>query len=794
MTSGPHLHRKPGGGGARAAKAGRARAGPDPSAAGRAVRMSAGLPRLVLLVLFGLLVVVLARTAWVSDDAYISFRSADNLVNGYGLRWNVAERVQAFTNPLWTLVFAALYVATKDAFAVAIGLSLVLSLAVAGLVSLRWVRDPWAGAAALALLLSSRAFVDYSSSGLENPLIHLLLVTFFLVGRVEPPSRRLLVQSLIAGLAAFNRLDSVVILLPALVWSWWSTPRRFTGLRGVVTGFAPFILWEAFATFYFGSPVPNTAFAKLSTGIPSSELMAQGLRYFANSFATDPLTLLTIACGLAAGLIVRTPARLAAVAGIALHLAYTAKVGGDFMSGRFFASPCLLAVMLLVATPLPRPALVWPAVAVSAIAIGFAAPHPNLTSGRSFGGKRAELVDPNGIADERRVYFVSGGWLNEATGVQKPCSPARADGLLARASAHRLAVAGAIGMAGFFAGPGLYMVDFHALADPFLARLPIVERDPLYATFCAGLIPSRPAADWRIGHFLRALPAGYLATLACGENRITDRRLGELYDRIALVTRGPLTDPRRLREIVRLNLGTYDHFARQGALREWREPDWGEVLACRPDAADALVKQALTGSAQTVKRDLAGLRSALARRPDDPSVLMALGRKLSQVNDPVAAAEAFTRATELIPTHAPAWHCLGVTLAILGDSRRAMAAFREVVRIDPTQDEGFSNLAVLLMNAGRSEEAESLFRRAVSLNDGIAAPWFHLATIRQQRGDLEEATTMLRRALVCEPDNPTVIMGLANALATAGKQAEAAQLFERARRPAPPDTAGPGGR
>ena len=37
--------------------------------------------------------VVIAQ-AWVSDDAFITFRVIDNFVNGHGLRWNVDERVE----------------------------------------------------------------------------------------------------------------------------------------------------------------------------------------------------------------------------------------------------------------------------------------------------------------------------------------------------------------------------------------------------------------------------------------------------------------------------------------------------------------------------------------------------------------------------------------------------------------------------------------------------------------------------------------------------------------------------
>ena len=39
------------------------------------------------------------------DDAYISFRYADNLVNGHGLVFNPGERVEGITNLLWTVLF-----------------------------------------------------------------------------------------------------------------------------------------------------------------------------------------------------------------------------------------------------------------------------------------------------------------------------------------------------------------------------------------------------------------------------------------------------------------------------------------------------------------------------------------------------------------------------------------------------------------------------------------------------------------------------------------------------------------
>ena len=55
----------------------------------------------VIIVSFAVIafVLVLINTAWIGDDAYISFRTIDNFTNGYGLTWNLNERLQTFTDP-----------------------------------------------------------------------------------------------------------------------------------------------------------------------------------------------------------------------------------------------------------------------------------------------------------------------------------------------------------------------------------------------------------------------------------------------------------------------------------------------------------------------------------------------------------------------------------------------------------------------------------------------------------------------------------------------------------------------
>ncbi len=125
---------------------------------------------LTMLVL--LFLVVLIRTAFVCGDSYISFRTTDNLVNGYGLRWNISERVQAFTNPLWTFIISGFYYFTRDIYATVINTSIFLSLLTYYLVAFKIARTGFAAILALVALVFSKAFVDFSTSGLENPLTH----------------------------------------------------------------------------------------------------------------------------------------------------------------------------------------------------------------------------------------------------------------------------------------------------------------------------------------------------------------------------------------------------------------------------------------------------------------------------------------------------------------------------------------------------------------------------------------------------------------------------------------------
>ena len=91
-------------------RAGRAWIGPAGSRySAQVLHRQAAAARATLALAAGLLVARFAALYdphLIVDDAYISFRYADNLARGLGLVYNPGERVEGYSNFLWTLLLA----------------------------------------------------------------------------------------------------------------------------------------------------------------------------------------------------------------------------------------------------------------------------------------------------------------------------------------------------------------------------------------------------------------------------------------------------------------------------------------------------------------------------------------------------------------------------------------------------------------------------------------------------------------------------------------------------------------
>ena len=56
--------------------------------------------RSTLIIALGAFALVILQNAWLCDDAFITYRSVDNLINGYGPTWNITELVHTYTHSL----------------------------------------------------------------------------------------------------------------------------------------------------------------------------------------------------------------------------------------------------------------------------------------------------------------------------------------------------------------------------------------------------------------------------------------------------------------------------------------------------------------------------------------------------------------------------------------------------------------------------------------------------------------------------------------------------------------------
>ena len=495
--------------------------------------------------------IVLLQNAWISDDAFITMRTVDNFVNGYRLTYNVGERVQTYTHPLWFVIIIPLYVALQNPYLVLFILSILSSIAVVLILLTRVSKSLASAVLGLTVLVFSQAFIDYSTSGLENPLTHLLLVIFIVVLFTGDDNyQSLLMLALIAAFASVNRLDTLLLYLQAIFYVMFRI-RTGRAILVVVVGFLPLILWESFSLIYYGFPFPNTAYAKIFTGIDSALLVEQGIQYFANSWEWDPVTLLVIAVGVVIPIFMRDWRKLSLSAGLLLYLAYILRIGGDFMAGRYFSVVVLGALAIILTISINMNKIVYVILILLVVFIGIFSKYPpvlteigSIDIEKHINTRYEKYVDHRGIANEKYYYYPTSGLipiLREPD--REPRYWANAVENFNEKINEKYLYFCCIGFFGYYLGPDIYIIDNYALTDPLRARLEVRDKN-----------------KWRIGHFERDFPPGYFETLVSrGEkNQILNPQLASYYDKLSLVIRGNLMDRSRLIEIIKFNVGYYD--------------------------------------------------------------------------------------------------------------------------------------------------------------------------------------------------------------------------------------------
>lgn len=503
-------------------------------------------------------------TAWISDDALVTFRTVENVVAGAGPRWNVLDRTQTATHPLWVLLLAGARACTGELYFTTIGVGVALSM----LAALLLARTAPRGVAPFAVLacaaLGSRAFIEFGTCGLENPLVYALAAAFAFVWFRAPAGRARLQQlALLGALLALARQDLVLLVAPCVLAACRGLPWRAT-VRALLPGTAVAGAWYLFAWIYYGTAIPTPGYGKvISADVAHRDLFVQGLYYLVDLGRRDPSAALVLLAALVAGVAVRRAIVVAPALGVLLQVLYTLRVGGDFMSGRFFTAAFVVALAVAVHAAAGRwRTLLLVAAAATLVATGL----PPWARGTP---TKADYGLWHGIGNERAYY-------SEQLGLWSPQRYPFTYAMFGTAFAGRarpvVLLQHAAGVPGYLNGPYAHVVD-PFLCDPLLMRLPLQD-----------------ATRWRIGHFKRRLPEGYLETLASGENRLRHTALATYWNALEVLLRAPIWSAARWRVWWGFQVGEYEPLLRDYVREAYHTPP-------RLDVAAAALPQGLAAGA-----------------------------------------------------------------------------------------------------------------------------------------------------------------------------------------------------
>jgi hypothetical protein len=192
------------------------------------------------------------------DDAYITFRYARHLAEGYGLgAWNrTGEHVEGYSSLLWTLLLAgAARLGVDIRFASKVLGAVAALVVIATLMRRREDRPAFLAGVFLAVYVP---FVLYAASGMEA-VAFTGLVTLALIGPAGW-------QPIVAPLLVAMRPEGVLVAgLDALALAWRRERRRWiisTAIAGALT--LAVIAAHRWATYH--ALAPNTYYAKVAGG------------------------------------------------------------------------------------------------------------------------------------------------------------------------------------------------------------------------------------------------------------------------------------------------------------------------------------------------------------------------------------------------------------------------------------------------------------------------------------------------------------------------------------------------
>lgn len=312
------------------------------------------------LVLLATGIFIAYQFVFTQDDAMISFRYAENLVEGHGLAWQPGEFVQGYTNLLWVLLMASVLWLGIPMEAASVVLGLVFfagQILLFRVLCRQVIVTKTVGMFLSVLLITNFSVVSYATGGLETGLMAFLyLAALNLFVRILVYHERspivAVFTSIVFGLLFLTRLDSALFTMVMGLTILFRLVQR----KEPIVANLPFLLalslplvfivfgYLNWSFMVYEDWLPNTFYAKSSGA--SLWKIKNGV-YYLYTFLTQYS--FTVPCFLAV-LFSLWKGQIFFVA-LSLYLliwfTYVIYVGGDFMEFRFLVQLVPIILLLL---------------------------------------------------------------------------------------------------------------------------------------------------------------------------------------------------------------------------------------------------------------------------------------------------------------------------------------------------------------------------------------------------------------------------------------------------------------
>ena len=243
---------------------------------------------IVLLCMYSTLIFSLLSYSFTPDDSYRTYKVADNLVNGNGVRWNATDEVptQTFTTLMWIWILALWHIISGISFiniSKIIGItSSLLTIFLLGFYNYRRRGLINATFATLSFALLP-VVMFHSVSGMETAY-ETLLLTITTILYIESTKNRSLMPWLFLFMlmAVITRYEFVLFSGVLFLSSMFNNRHDLKPvfLQATKILIIPGLLYLTWKIFYFGGILPSTFFVKTSPHIISSS----GLSYLISNY------------------------------------------------------------------------------------------------------------------------------------------------------------------------------------------------------------------------------------------------------------------------------------------------------------------------------------------------------------------------------------------------------------------------------------------------------------------------------------------------------------------------------